>query len=226
MLRLPNNSSRTVLIGRTGTGKTVAGLWHLTNYPVDSTPWVLMNFKNDEHIESIEKAQFVELGYVPEKKESGLFVVDVRVTDTRGTLTKPSALTQYFNALWERKNVGIFIDEAWMVGDDDGFVQCLTQGRSLRIPMIICTQRPSWISRFAFSEASFIQCFDLNDSDDIRRVEGFMPLDWDSEPPLADHQSYYYEVARNNLLRLNPVPDMDAIRKTFNEKLTRKRVRI
>lgn len=223
MPRLPNNTERLVEIGRTGTGKTVAGLWHLSNFSLKS-PWVIFNFKDDEHIESIEKARFVELGYVPKKHDQGIFVVTVHPSDLRGTSKQRPPLTDYFEKLWERRNVGIMIDEAWMVGDDEGFVMCLTQGRSRRIPMIICTQRPAWISRFAFSEASYIQCFDLNDDNDISRVESFMPLSWDDEAPLKPHQSFYYDVSRNELVRMNPVPDMDKIRATLDAKLKNPRV--
>ena len=222
-VRLPNNQQRTVLVGRTGTGKTVAGLWHLSNYDL-STPWVLFNFKGDEHIESIERAEHVGLDYVPEKKDQGLFVVTPSPYDLEGTIKDRSAVDKYLLKLWERENVGVFIDEAFVVGNSPALVLNLTQGRSKRIPMILCTQRPVWITRFAFSEASFIQVFDLNDQRDIQTVESFVPVEWDEELPLKPHQSYYYEIERNFLTRFNPVPNMAAIRKVFDEKLHSRRV--
>lgn len=222
---LPNTSSRTVLIGRTGTGKTVAGLWHLSNQNLEK-PWLIYNFKGDEHIESIEKATEVDLNFVPGKRDRGLFVVSPTPYDLEGTAKERSRVDKQLLKLWERGNVGIFIDETYVLGDSKALVMCLTQGRSLRIPMILNTQRPVWITRFAFSEASFIQVFDLNDDRDIQTVESFVPLRWDEEIPLQKHQSWYYEIASNKLFRFNPVPNMDEIRKTFDEKLHNKWVRI
>jgi hypothetical protein len=223
--KLPDNTQRTVIIGRTGTGKTVAGLWHLSNYNLEK-PWVIFNFKGDEHIDSIEKAQDIDFHYIPKKNDRGLFVLRPTPFDLEGNSKERSQVDQYLLKIWDRGNCGLFIDETYVLGDSKALVVCLTQGRSLRIPMILNTQRPVWISRFAFSEASFIQVFDLNIDDDIRTVESFVPLDWDDEPPLQKHQSWYYEISDNALFRFNPVPDMDAIRKTFDAKLHRKWVRI
>ena len=225
--RGPDATNRIVVIGRTGTGKTVCGLWHLSNYDLSAMPWIVCNLKGDEHIESLGRATFVDgLEYVPSVKDRGLFVVSPTPYDLEGTAKDKSAFDRFLLKLWARGNVGIFIDEAYPIGNSKALVLCLTQGRSLRIPMIICTQRPVWITRFAFSEASFIQVFDLNIQDDIDTVESFVPLEWDKEKSLAPHQSFYYEVSTAKLYRFNPCPDMDAVRATFEEKLPRRTVRI
>lgn len=223
--QMPGPSNRTVLIGRTGTGKTVAGLWHLSNQNLER-PWVVFNFKNDEHIDSLPNTRDIDFDYVPTKKDHGLFIIRPLPSDMKPRKSEPSRLETYLWQLWARENIGIFFDELFMVGSNDACDSCLTQGRSKKIPMIMCTQRPVWVTRFAFSEASYIQVFDLNDDDDIQRVESFVPLDWDRESKLEKHQSWYYEIDRNLLFRFNPVPNMDAIRKTFEEKLYRKWVSI
>lgn len=224
---LPGDSNRIVLIGQTGTGKTVAGLWHLSNQDLEK-PWVILNFKNDEHIEAIPYIQWVGWDFVPGKKDKGLFVINVLPSDVKRP--KPGArsnLEVYLWRIWARENCGVFTDECFMVGpNNDAFDACLTQGRSKRIPMINCTQRPSWISRYCFSEASYIQCFDLIDDRDIITVEGFLPIVWDEEKPLAPHQSFYFDIARRKLVRFNPCPDMKAINQVFEMKLSRKYVKI
>lgn len=224
---LPGNSNRIVLIGQTGTGKTVMGLWHLSNQNLES-PWVILNFKDDEHIESIPYTQPIDWTYVPHKKDKGLFVINVLPSDVkRPKLGVKSNLEAYLWEIWKRGNCGIFTDECFMVGPgNDAFDANLTQGRSKRIPMINCTQRPSWISRYCFSEASYIQCFDLIDERDIQTVEGFLPIVWDDEPPLEKHQSFYYDVAQRKLVRFNPCPPMKEINKVFEMKLHRKYVKI
>lgn len=222
--RLPDNSNRLVEIGRTGTGKTVGGLWHLSNFDL-SRPWILLNLKNDEHIESIEKARFLpDYSYVPKKKDSGLFVLTVHPRDLKGTLREMSPVDKYLERVWERQRMGVFIDEAFPLGNSDAVNSILTQGRSREIPVIACTQRPAWVSRYLFTEASFIQVYDLNDTRDIQTIESFTPIDWDSEPPLAEYCSYYYDVARDHLFRFNPVPDMDKIRNKFDMKLKRQHI--
>lgn len=223
MTRLPDTSQRTLLIGRTGSGKTVGGMWHLSNYDL-TKPWVVFNFKNDEHIESIPEFQQIGFDYIPDKKAKGVYVIDVLPEETLGTNKTPSAFSNYIRKIWQRQNCGIYIDEMYMVGNDPNVNLVLTQGRSRRVPCIICTQRPTWISRYCFSEASFIQCFDLIDERDQDSVEGFIPFRWRDEVPLSDHQSFYFDVAKKKLVRLQPVPNMDEIRARFAEKLYRKRV--
>jgi hypothetical protein len=96
--------------------------------------------------------------------------------------------------------------------------------------MILCTQRPVSCSRYAFSEASFVQVFDLNDQRDIDTIEGFVPIDWEEEEEedngLGKHESWYYDVAENEVVRLAPVPPPDELISFFNERLPKKRVRI
>jgi hypothetical protein len=219
MMRLPDRRSRTVVIGRTGTGKTVAALWHLSNYSLVQ-PWVIFDFKNDEHIDSIENIQHIDFDYIPSKKDDGIFCL-------HPLPSQQAEVEKYLWKLWARENVGVFCDETFMMGkNNDAFDTLLTQGRSKEVPMILCTQRPVWISRFAFSEASFIQIFDLNDARDIQNIESFTPLSWDEESPLQEHESFYYDIAKDTLIRLRPVPPMKEIRKAFAEKLRPKRVRI
>jgi len=218
-LRWPGVTNRIVLAGRTGTGKTVAGLWHLSNQDLER-PWVVLNFKNDEHIDSIDNTLDIGFDWKPTKNSRGLHILRPIPSDMkRGPKGEPPALETFLYKIWERENCGLFVDEAFMIGMNEAFDVCLTQGRSKHIPMIICTQRPVWISRFCFSEASFIQVFDLNDKRDIITVEGFVPILWDEERPLGPHESWYYEIDNNQLVRLKPVPNMNKIREVFKNKL-------
>lgn len=222
--RLPVNSDRTICVGRTGTGKTVAGIWHLSNYNVETFPWIVIDFKNDEHINSIEPAEDIDFNFVPGRKDIGLFRLHCTPYDTEVSKgCERSRLDDYLIKIWERENCGLFVDEAYIIGNSEAMNLCLTQGRSKRIPMIICTQRPVWVSRFAFSEASFIQVFDLNDDRDIDTIESFTPIDWGEEDSLGRYQSFYYDVAENHLVRFNPVPDMDKLRQKFEDKMPVKR---
>ena len=223
-MRLPSVSDRLVCCGRTGTGKTVGGLWHLSNYYVGHFPFILIDFKNDENMDKIPNVREIGFDFQPDKDCTGLYRLRCTPYDLEGTAKKRSRLDEIFLRVWSCGNCGLFIDEAYIIGNSDALNLNYTQGRSLRIPIITNTQRPVWCSRFAFSEASYIQVYDLTDGGDIGRVEEFIPFDWYEQPDLEDYESFYYDVGEKNLVRLRPVPPMDEIAETFAEKLPKRPV--
>jgi hypothetical protein len=216
--RLPNRKQRLTIVGRTGTGKTVAAVWHLSQQPLDVMPWVVYDFKTDELINKIERAQHVDLDFIPSRKDTGVFIVHPMPGEVE-------AVTRHLWRLWERRNVGIYIDEGYMMGQDNDALNAIyTQGRSMRIPMITLSQRPVWMSRFAFSEADFFQIFALNDKRDQKTIESFAPVNLAARIP--EYHSYYYDVGRNNLTMFKPVPSEDVILATLQSKLKKGRRRI
>lgn len=221
-IRFLDNSSRLVTVGRTGTGKTVAGLYHLSRFDFSQDPWVIINAKGDQHIDDIPNTQEIDLDYKFKKNDAGIFIVRPLPGDFEGTLRERSRMASFLWHVWERENTGIFTDESFMMGNNDAFIACQTQGRSKHIPMISCTQRPVWITRFCFSEASFIQVFDLNDARDIQTVESFVPVDFDAEK-LKKYHSYYYDIGEDNLVMLKPVPPVKKILEIFDAKLPKRK---
>lgn len=222
--RLPNNSQRITIVGRTGSGKTVAACWHLSNFiRTSKNPWVVFNFKNEQHIDDMPNVRHIGFDYLPNNKDTGIFVLNPTPQDAQGTAKEPSEVEKYLWKLWARENIGIFVDEGYMMANSDALNACLTQGRSKRIPMIICSQRPVWLSRFAFSEADFYQVFHLNDKRDKQTIEAFVPLDYSQEEMLEDHQSWYFDVGKNKLWKFNPVPPIEEIHFVVDAATKRKR---
>lgn len=211
--RLPGPKDRLSIIGTTGSGKTVAALWHLSRTNLETMPWVTVDFKGDENIGAIEGAEHVELDHRLTSKSKGLYVVHPLPQDKE-------ALEQLMWRLWERGNVGLYLDEAYMA-DNEAFQAILTQGRSKRIPVIALTQRPVWCSRFLFSEASFIQVFRLNDKRDKKTVESFVPVDLDA--PMEEFSSQYFDVGKNRTWQFQPVPGIPKILEAIDAKLTTNR---
>jgi DNA helicase HerA-like ATPase len=206
-LRLPNSTQRTAIIGRTGSGKTQAAAWLLSRQSIDVMPWVIFDYKTDELLNSIDRAQHVDLDFVPSK--AGVYIVHPTPGDDTETMLWK---------LWARENVGIYVDEGYMLGDHNAaFEACLTQGRSKHIPMIVLSQRPAWISRFVFSEADFFQVFHLNDKRDKKAVESFVPQNL--AVTLPPFHSFFYDVGKNTLHRFAPVPNAVTILETFEHKL-------
>lgn len=222
--RLPNNSQRTVCVGRTGSGKTVSLVWLLSTQRLNKEPWILFNFKNDEILDNIPNARHVDYDFIPSRKDTGIYIIHPLPSDARPAIRgEQSPLEQYLWKLWSRENVGIFCDEGYMMGDNAAFEACLTQGRSKHIPMLIGAQRPAWLSRFCFSEADFFQVFHLNDERDKKTIESFVPLDYSSEDQLEEFQSYYYDVGKNKVWKFNPVPKPEESYSAIESKTMKRR---
>ena len=208
-MRLPDNSQRLAVMGRTGSGKTQAALWHLSERGFDRMPWVIYNFKRDPLIASMPGFQEMPLDDLP--IEPGVYVVNPLPSDSE-------AVEAQLWAIWERGEIGVYVDEGYMMGrDNEPFNALLTQGRSKTIPMIILTQRPAWITRFVYSESDFYQVFHLNDRRDRKTVQEFISGDLESRLP--EFYSYYYDVGDDSLSVLKPVPSQAAIAATFHARL-------
>jgi len=119
--------------------------------------------------------------------------------------------------VWQRENVGLFVDEASLMPDRDAFRAILQQGRSKRIPCVICTQRPVDVKRAVFSEASYFCIYRMTDKRDYRTVEGFVPADLSR--PIPDYYWRWYDVARNELLTMRPVPGPRAVADNLRERV-------
>ena len=160
-IRLPDDSHRITIVGRTGSGKTVAGLWHLSKRDFLSMPWVIIDYKTDKNINSIKGAKNLSLKDTP--KKPGIYIV-------HPLPGQDEEITEFLWKIWARENIGLYVDEGYMIGSNPAFEALLTQGRSKNIPMIVLSQRPAWISRFVFSESDFFQEFHLNDKRDRKTM--------------------------------------------------------
>lgn len=216
-LRLAGDDQHTAVIGRNGSGKTVAALWHLSKRNFESMPWIVVDFKRDEHINAIERAQYIG---VDEKipKHPGVYIVQPDPSDPRG-------LADMFEKAYNRENVGFWIDEGFMMGEnrevEKKFIRLLVQGRSKRIPFIVLVQRPTWITRFVFSESNFFQIFHLQDARDVDTITRVLPAG--SYFRMPDFHSVYFDVSQNTVHYLRPVPQASEIIDSINERLPKHR---
>ncbi len=212
MMRLPNQSQRLAVIGKTGSGKTQAGLWHLSEQDLQALPWLIINFKRDPMISRIPGLQTIAVDdALP--SEDGLYQVTPHPQ-------QDDELTDLFWRIWEREGMGVFIDEGYMVPPrNDAYNALITQGRTKRIPIITLVQRPVWVSRFVLSESEFLQVFQLNDERDRDTVASFFPSQVDLEKRLPAYHSYYYDVAADEVVVLKPVPSEAEILAAFEEQL-------
>jgi hypothetical protein len=212
----PGDKDRFTIIGATGSGKTQAALYNLSRRNYDTKPWIIYDFKGEELISAIDGAVHMTM-YEPLPKQPGIYVV-------HPVPGEEDIVEEHMTHIWEQGNTGVYIDEGYMLGQRNmGFRRLLTQGRSLRIPMIINSQRPVYMDRFVFSESQFFQVFRLQHSDDIKSAEKFIPFTLEELKKLPEFHSYYYDVKANEMVTLTPVPDADAILDTFDTRIPKMR---
>ena len=216
--RLPDDTHRLAIIGQNGSGKTVAGVAHLALRSYDRMPWLVVNYKGDEYLDAIPGVEEINPnGPVP--NFPGLFMV--RPTPDEGSL---DALLM---AAWKRGDTGIYIDEGYCVGQHSRALRLvLTQGRSLRVPCIILSQRPVWMSKFVMSEANFFQVFHLNAKDDRKTVSEYLPVHVNYTETLADYNSLYFDAGKRRLVTMGAVPYGEEVLNIFEMRRPKKVKRI
>jgi DNA helicase HerA-like ATPase len=218
---LPGTDDRTAIIGRTGSGKTQLAVWLLSMMPIASMPWVVIDYKGDELVNAIERAIPITYDVVP--VQPGIYILRVLPGEE-------SELSDWFRRVWEVGGIGIYVDEGYMIERNDKYFNaCLTQGRSKRIPMIILTQRPLWLSRFVFSEASYFFIFDITHSKDRGVVKEYVKDDERGVGELSNkdkvdvkldkYHSWYYDVGNDTMMKIGPVPASAEILATIDRRL-------
>jgi hypothetical protein len=198
--RFPGGDARTCVLGATGSGKSTCALWLLSHQRLDRRPWVVFDFKREAIFDRIgfPPIQQLSLQSKPPSKP-GLYLVSPRPG-------QDAFVDAFLWRVWEKENIGLFVDEAALMPEyGDAFPACLQQGRSKRIPIIACSQRPVGVARGLFSEANFFCVYRLTDRRDYKVIEGFAPADMSR--PLPPYCWHWYDVAQNRLLDMSPVPD-------------------
>lgn len=166
---------RICVIGKSGSGKTTLLLHLAWNSP--TAPVIVFNTKHDNgYHRMIEKRdRFKEL---PLRLRSGQSFVLIEPDGE--TVADPDDLDDMLVQLSESKNITVVIDEAYMFHTagqaGPGLTGLLTRGRSRGQTTIIGTQRPAWVSRFVFSEATQGYCGMLNTRDDQKIISGYFGL--------------------------------------------------
>lgn len=203
--RFPPGDARTTVLGQTGTGKTVCGLWLLAHQRLDRRPWVIIDFKYEGLFDQIGVPPLQSLALdhrtLPPKKP-GLYIMTPRPG-------QEDELEAFLWRVWQRENIGLYIDEGAHMPVGKAFQAILQQGRSKRIPVIVLAQRPVKVNREVFSESGFFAIYRMADKRDYQTVQGFIPADLSL--PLKPFHWRWYDVAHNRLLTMGPVPPPEQV---------------
>ena len=218
-VRLPGLSHRTTIVGRTGSGKTRFGAWLLSRAQFDEIPFVIIDHKREGLFSLCDRIKFINGLQIPAKP--GLYIMQ---PDVRSE-THDEMLDAWLHNVLDHENIGIYIDEGYSLRQHSkAFRAVLTQGRSKHIPIITLSQRPSQISRFAFTEADFFAFFQLSLEDDRKTAQSFAPKKRiDLDKPLPPYYSHWYDVAKDQVTIFQPVPSDDEILDVFDARLAPKR---
>ncbi len=212
---LPGPDDRTLIIGRTGSGKTQFGLWLLAQVHDTEDRTIIIDYKREHNIAQIPYAQYMSVdAQLP--REPGVYIV-------QPFPTQDAEVSDLLMRIWDEENIRLYIDEGVMLARNDALDTILIQGRSKNIPVIMLTQRPVGISRFAFSESQLFVVFPSHDRRERKIISEFTPLFTNREDMgdvlLPAYHSYYYNVVTRELHTLKPVPMMDQILAQFAVKL-------
>jgi hypothetical protein len=222
-MRLPGDTDRTIVIGRTGSGKSVHAIWQLSKANFDEIPWVIIDYKGEDLIAKMRK-RFGKLikTISPHDKpptKPGLYWMKPapKVDD--------EAIEAWLWKVWKQTNVGLFVDEGYALPQKAAFDVILTQGRSLHIPVIALYQRPVYMSRYAVAQANFFAVYDQNDKRDLVTTAQFLKpaVVNGKEIPIAHKLPKYWftwmDVSEGESVVCKPVPNERAILQTFSQRL-------
>lgn len=212
-IRLPRYDKRTAIVGSTGSGKTQAACWLLSERYNPKRICIIFDFKGDELIEAIGPTEISIFGGLP--KKPGIYVVRP-IPELHD-----DAVREFLWKIWRRGNILVYIDEGYMLGARNPALNaCLTQGRSKHIEMIILSQRPRWMSKFVFSEASYFMVMNLNLEEDRDYVRGY--VGGSEINLLPQYHSLWYDVDRQRGNLLTPVPDGNSLLERFERLLSKR----
>lgn len=218
--RLPGPTHRTAIYGRTGDGKTVLGTWLLRDQPFDRMPYYVLDFKRDDLLRSIDRMKQIGL-HEPLPKQPGLYVVRPNPADREN-----GRLENFLSRVWQRTHNGLYVDEGFMLDKNSAAWEgILTQGRSLRIPVINLTQRPVWLSRFVTSQADFHYLFPFNDDRDNETVLQFVPreirarIERHETEPMQRYHSLWFDVENKTWAEIGAAPSPEQTIDYINERL-------
>lgn len=216
-IELPGSGDRTVIVGQTGSGKTYFGVWLLSHMDYDRRPWIVIDYKREGLFQQLGKHSFrsrLDPGSGPPHKP-GLHLIQPLETDD-------SEIDEFLWRVWQRGNCGLYIDEAMMMpaGRGSAMRAILTQGRSLKIPVIALSQRPVEIDRYFFSEAQFFAEFFLMDREDRITLKRYTPFQPDDVPD--EFHCYWYDSKRRKVSYLSPVPDATTFLGRLRERAPRR----
>jgi hypothetical protein len=207
---------RGLLIGQTGSGKSENAIFHLHHAPV--FPVIMFDTKIEDNLFKVQQKndtlevcnsydEFLKVSKLNKKEMPDYILVRPEVHE----VNEPELLDKYLNLVYHSFGACYYyLDETynWHVRGQcgAGLLGLLTRGRSKGKTGLMATQRPSWISRFCFTESQKFYLHHMLDMRDRKTVDSMVP-DFSSLPKPPKYHFYHFEVAKHDAPVLySPVP--------------------
>lgn len=212
----PEEGFHTAILGTTGSGKSTLGAWMISQKPFHIRPEFVIDFKGEEIFQRLNRIRELHVNETL-PSSPGLYIIRPRPD-------QQDEVEDWFRKLWEHGNSGLYIDEGYLVPDKAWLRNLLAQGRSRGITVTITSQRPFYVPRSVFTEASYVAVFRLNDEKDKQRIREFTPNGM-LERRLPDYHCFWYSPkhhkADDNIpyCILKPVPNADELIERIDARL-------
>lgn len=210
-----NIGERGLLVGQTGSGKSMNGIYQLRS--TKQRPVIIFDTKIDDAFLNLpnegEKLEVVES--LPDfqklaKKSPEDWPDFIVVRPSEDEAQNQTLLDQYTYTVYN--NFGkpfVYYDEIYSWHDNgrpgSGLMALLTRGRSRGKTTLMATQRPSWISRFCLTESQKFYIHRLLDARDYKVLANVIP-DFDKITPPPEYHSHHYKVGSEKPVLVKPVP--------------------
>lgn len=199
------DGERTVVAGRTGSGKSVLGAHLLAHNSRQS--WVILDPKATGAYKNLPDARIVrglELKPILRSLEKTRYTI-IRPHVADDAEKQDEFVKQLHGCV---RNVGLCIDELYSIHKNGkagvGLTAWMTRGRELKQSFLGLTQRPRWVSRFVFSESTFACAMDLALAEDRKALRDSTGCD-DFSERVRDHQVLVYDVGKDRATLCSPV---------------------
>lgn len=167
-----NAGTRTVIAGRTGSGKTTLAAYLLLMRSYQH--WVILNPKHTAGYKDLPGAIVMD-GWNADKFDKAIEANRFVVINFRKEETNAEFMDDVVAWLHENyDDIGIAADELYYLHSNgkpgNGLIGLLTRGRERNQTFLGLMQRPAWVSRFCYSESDNIVGMALNLKDDRKRM--------------------------------------------------------
>jgi ABC-type oligopeptide transport system ATPase subunit len=179
---LPQKDSRTIVVGKTGSGKTTLAIRLLDLYQrvfiLDSKGEVkLNNYIVCTTLDKVQTAKYNRIIYAP----------------TASELLNKETINDFFGYVYDQRDCCIYIDELLSITQHQFDLvyylkAILTRGRSRNIACIMSTQSPMRLPHYVLSQAEYYYVFQLRLPQDRKKIYEITGLDEDKQRSLRKYE--------------------------------------
>ncbi len=212
--RWPRTDQHSTLIGMNGSGKSVFAAHMVSCAPLNHMPYILIDYKDEELFNAVDRVRYLDFKDVP--KEPGFYVLKAEPSKD------DDRVNEFLYRQLKAEKRGLIYDEGFSIPNKGAMETIYMQGRSKHVPVITLTQRPSWLTRYAFTENSYLCYFRLTDKEDQKTIRRWLPDNdpvWDFKQTLPKYHARWYDNAQNASWILKPAPSPEDILERFDTKL-------